>query len=132
VGAEGLVHPPALCSPCFLVALLDIYVASVSAAHNVCAKNYWIAIVSTVVETHDPIKEVEAGLQLLGPVAEKFVDVSDMYEPLASGTEDRVFISSSYDATSHFETTCTDVKSIYKRLTGTELKVEGKVKKTDE
>lgn len=30
----------------------------------------------------------------------------------------QVFISSSYDATTHFETTCDDVVSIFERVTG--------------
>lgn len=33
----------------------------------------------------------------------------------------QVFISRSYDATTHFETTCDDIKDIYKRMTGTEF-----------
>lgn len=34
-------------------------------------------------------------------------------------------MSKSYDATSHFETTTDDVRDIYRRLAGEELKVEG-------
>ncbi len=30
----------------------------------------------------------------------------------------QVFVSKSYDATTHFETTCDDVLDIYKRVTG--------------
>ena len=105
--------------------------ASVSAAHNVCAKDYFVAIVSTIVETDNPEKECEPGLALLGPIQERFVDIKDLYEPIADGKDDGIFISKSYDATSHFETTCRDVKDIYKRLTGNELKIEGKVKKMD-
>lgn len=48
-----------------------------------------------------------------------------IYEPLEDGTKDNIFISKSYDATSHFETTTDDVKDIYRRATGEELKVEG-------
>lgn len=33
----------------------------------------------------------------------------------------QVFISRSYDATTHFETTCDDIKDIYKRMTGTDF-----------
>ena len=44
--------------------------------------------------------------------------MSDCYEPVADGTADNVFISKSYDATSHFETTCQDVLDIFKRGTG--------------
>ena len=55
--------------------------------------------------------------------------MSDIYEPTSDGSQDKIFVSKSYDATSHFETVCSDVKEIYKRVTGNELKVEGKVKK---
>jgi Rab GDP dissociation inhibitor len=61
----------------------------------------------------------------------RFVDIKDIYEPVDDGTKDGIFVSKSYDATSHFETTCVDVKSIYKRLTGNDLKIEGKVKKNE-
>lgn len=33
----------------------------------------------------------------------------------------QIFISRSYDATTHFETTCDDIKDIYKRMTGTDF-----------
>ncbi|KAJ3061819.1 Rab GDP dissociation inhibitor alpha, partial [Podochytrium sp. JEL0797] len=110
----------------------DIYIASVSSAHSVAAAGHHIAIVSSVVSTSDPAEaeaEVQAGLALLGPIVEKFVHIDDIYEPLSNGVEEQTFISKSYDAASHFETTCADVKDIYKRVTGVELKVEGKVQK---
>lgn len=110
----------------------DIYIAAVSSAHNVCAKDYFVAIVSTIVETDRPEKELEPGLALLGPIQEKFVDIKEIYEPVENGKNEGVFISKSYDATSHFETVCSDVKSIYERLTGNPLKIEGKVKKMNE
>lgn len=53
-------------------------------------------------------------------------------EPMDDGTTEGIFVSKSYDATSHFETTCEDVKDLYKRITGNELKIEGKVKKAGE
>ncbi|KAI9099332.1 GDP dissociation inhibitor [Phlyctochytrium arcticum] len=110
----------------------DIYIAAVSYAHNVANKDHWTAIVSTIVETSTPEKELEPALALLGPIAEKFVGVSDLFEPVADGSTDGIYISKSYDATSHFETTCQDVKDLYKRVTGNDLKVEGKVKKQEE
>ena len=48
-----------------------------------------------------------------------------LYEPLESGVNDGIFISKSYDATSHFETTTDDVQDIYRRATGEPLVVEG-------
>ena len=35
-----------------------------------------------------------------------YVQVSDVFEPLDQGLENQVFVSKTYDATSHFETTC--------------------------
>ena len=66
------------------------------------------------------------------PFFSRFVDVNDLYEQAGTGVAEGVFVSRSYDATSHFETTCQDVKSIYKRLTGLDLKLEGKVKKMEQ
>lgn len=96
----------------------DIYVCCVSAAHNVAAKNYYIAMVSTTVETGDPESELKPGLDLLGRIEEKFVSVNDILKPTDNGLESRVFVSSSYDATTHFETTCEDVVDIFERVTG--------------
>lgn len=48
-----------------------------------------------------------------------------LYEPLEDGRNDNIFISKSYDATSHFETSTEDVKDIYRRCAGEELVVEG-------
>uniref|UniRef100_A0A3B3QYT6 Rab GDP dissociation inhibitor n=1 Tax=Paramormyrops kingsleyae TaxID=1676925 RepID=A0A3B3QYT6_9TELE len=99
----------------------DIYVCMISYAHNVAAQGKYVAIVSTTVETGDPEKEIKPALDLLEPVEQKFVSISDQYKPTDMGAESQVFISRTYDATTHFETTCDDIKDIYKRMTGTEF-----------
>jgi len=104
----------------------DIYIGCISAPHNVVPKGKYVAIVSTTVETAEPIKELKPALDLLGPIAEQFVSVVDTYEPVEDGTKDKVFISKSYDATSHFETTCQDVLDLYKRITGKDLVLKAK------
>jgi Rab GDP dissociation inhibitor len=45
----------------------------VSAAHAVCAKGLYIAIVSATVETKDAMLEIQPAIDLLGPVLEMFV-----------------------------------------------------------
>jgi len=45
----------------------------VSFAHNVAPKDYYIAIASTTVETSNPEAELKPGLDLLGPVLDKYV-----------------------------------------------------------
>ena len=101
----------------------DIYVGSVSQAHNVSAKGHWIAFVSTILESDssDPEAELALGLQLCGAIEEKFVAVDDMMVPLEDGSKDNVFLSESYDATSHFETTFDDIASLYERCMGKPL-----------
>lgn len=96
----------------------DIYVFCCSYAHNVAPRDKWLAFVSTTVETADPASELAAGLQLLGKIDEKFVEVVDVHEPLESGQRDGCFISRGYDATSHFETEIEDVLDMYLRITG--------------
>lgn len=126
-----------------------------SSAHNVCPKGYWIAIVSTIAETPaNHHLELAPGIERLGRIEEQFMvrpaticqrsprtypsdEVTNhpktkpqgppipLYEPVEDGTKDSIFISKSYDASSHFETTTDDVKDMYRRLAGEELVVEG-------
>merc|ERR1712000_318521 len=105
----------------------DIYIACVSSAHNVCPKGYWIAIVSTIAETSaNHHLELQPGIDRLGKIEEQFMGSPiPIYEPTSTGAKNNIFLSKSYDATSHFETTTDDVKDIYRRATGEELKVEG-------
>jgi Rab GDP dissociation inhibitor len=99
----------------------DIYVMMVSWAHCVAAKDKYVAIVSTVVETGDPEKEIAPALALLGPILEKFVQVSEYREPTDDGTKDQVFVTASYDPTSHFEDASKEVLTIWKRIMGSDL-----------
>jgi len=96
----------------------DIYISIVSSSHNVCAKGKFVAIASTTVETNNPEAELKAAFDLMGPIIEKFTSVSPMLVPTDDGTSDKIFVSTSYDATSHFETTCIDILDLYKRVTG--------------
>ncbi|KKY26257.1 putative rab gdp-dissociation inhibitor [Phaeomoniella chlamydospora] len=105
----------------------DIYIAMVSSAHNVCPKGYYIAIVSTIAETSsNQHLELQPGFDRLGRIEEKFMAAPiPLYEPLESGVNDNIYISKSYDATSHFETTTDDIRDIYRRSQGHDLVVEG-------
>ncbi|EHA99282.1 Rab GDP dissociation inhibitor beta [Heterocephalus glaber] len=109
-----------------------IYVCMISSAHNVAAQGKYIAIVSTTVETKEPEKEVRPALELLEPIEQKFVSISDLLVPKDLGTDSQIFISHAYDATTLFETSCDDIKDIYKRMTGSEFDFEEmKRKKND-
>ena len=47
-------------------------------------------MVSTNVETGNPEAEIQPGMNLLGPVRQKFIQISDVYEPVATGVDDQV------------------------------------------
>lgn len=102
----------------------DIYVVMVSSSHQVTAQGKYVAICSTTVETSNPLAELAPAHNLLGSIMTKFDDVVDLYEPSNQDQKDNCFISKSFDATSHFETTSNDVLDLYKRITGTELNLD--------
>lgn len=54
-----------------LSSLADIYVSLVSYTHQVAAKGWFVAMVSTTVETDNPEAEIAPGLNLLGPIKQK-------------------------------------------------------------
>ncbi|XP_066931000.1 rab GDP dissociation inhibitor beta-like [Clytia hemisphaerica] len=102
----------------------DIYVGVLSNQNQVASKDYYLGFVSTTVETSNPEAELKVGLDLLEPIEKKFVSVKDVFAPTDDGKDSQIFISRSYDATSHFETTCEDIKDIYKRINNEEFDFE--------
>jgi len=98
----------------------------VSATHSVAPKGKYVVLISSIVETSDPVGELKPAFDLLGPVEFQFDNVSDLLEPVDGGSASKVFITTSYDPTSHFEEATEDVLSVYKRVTGTDLDLDKK------
>lgn len=69
-------------------------------------------------------------IKLALPGLHRFFTVADIYEPTEDGKESQCFITTSYDATSHFETTCDDVLDVWKRITGEDLDLNKQLTKT--
>jgi Rab GDP dissociation inhibitor len=71
----------------------------------------------------DPYTELKAAFEVLGFTQgdDVFININDYYEPTGDGKDNGVFISSSFDATSHFETTVDDVMDMYQRMNGKPL-----------
>ncbi|KAL5984932.1 hypothetical protein ACLOJK_038769 [Asimina triloba] len=101
----------------------DMYLFCCSYAHNVAPKGKFIAFVSTEAESDKPEVELKPGIDLLGPVEETFFDIYDRYEPANRDDGDNCFISTSYDATTHFESTVEDVIQMYEQITGKVLEL---------
>lgn len=106
----------------------DIYVTVLDASHNVAPRGRFIGIVSTTVETSSPEQEIIPGLDLLGGKAgnllSRFVSCVPYYVPKPGTGEDGIWITESYDSTSHFETACLDVTKVYAQATGTPLNLD--------
>ena len=100
---------------------LDTYISMVSYSHLICAKGIYVAIISTTVETENPEAEIQPAVLLLGDILEMFVSVSTLYEPAASGKDTNLWVTSSYDATSHFESASEDILVIYEQIVGEKL-----------
>ena len=47
--------------------------------------------------------------------------MTPLYTPTSSGVTEQIFITRSYDATSHFETVVDDVQDVWKRVVGEDL-----------
>ena len=99
----------------------DIFVCCVSNGLNVTAPGVYVAIVSTILEKGDPDEDIMPGLQLLGRIQQRFMSVTNTYKPVSDGMQDKCFISTSLDATSHFESDVDDMMKLYKRVTGEDL-----------
>lgn len=96
----------------------DIYIAITSAAHGATSEPWFLAIASTIVETEDANSELQPALSVLAPIEQIFYEKSSIVEPVHDGSVSKLFITKSYDASSHFETTCNDIVGLYKRITG--------------
>ena len=99
----------------------DIFIAVLNSTHSVCKKGFYLAIISTNVETDNPEKEIEPAMQIVGDYLEKFDKISDIYEPKDKSFKDNVYITSSFDPQSHFENDTDNVIDIYEKITGAKL-----------
>jgi len=99
----------------------DLYVSMVSFQHQVVPKNMYVACVSGIVETKEPERELQPALDLLGKIDKKFFWVSDLLVATNDPTKDQVYITKSYDPSSHFEAATTEVIQLYERITGQKL-----------
>lgn len=93
----------------------------VSYSHLICKKGLYVAIVSATVETDNAEAEIQPAIALLGEVLEMFVSTSPLYDPVGEGSDTNLWVTSSYDATSHFESASEDVLQIYEKIVGEKL-----------
>jgi Rab GDP dissociation inhibitor len=99
----------------------DIYISLVSYSHQVASKGKFIALATCPVETKDPRAELAPALKVVGKIDQEFFWVADNYVPVNNPAKDNVFITQTYDATTHFEDATREVMSLYTAFTGKPL-----------
>jgi len=99
----------------------DIFIAVLNFTHCVCKKGYYLAIISTMAETDNPVEEIKPAMDVIGPVLEQFDKISDIYHPIDTSFKGNVYITSSFDPQSHFENDTDNVIEIYEKITGAKL-----------
>ena len=102
----------------------DIYIMVVSSEHAACKEGFYLAIISATQETNNPEAELNVAFETIGPVKEKFFTITPMYEPASNNFTDNVFVTSTLDPTSTFESAANDVLRVYKQITGKDLDLE--------
>jgi Rab GDP dissociation inhibitor len=112
----------------------DIFIAVLNSTHCVCKKGYYLAIISTMVETDNPKEEIQPAMDIIGTPLETFDKISDIYKPIDTEFKGNVYITSSFDPQSHFENDTDNVIEIYEKITGAKLDLnieeEGENKET--
>ena len=93
----------------------------VSYSHFICAKVIYVVSISTTIETANPMEEIQPAINLLGPILDMFVSESTLYDPLEDGKASNLWISKSYDPSSHFEVASNDILEIYEKIVGEKL-----------
>ena len=90
--------------------------------HSICKKGYYVAVISTRVETENPNDEIKCALNLLGDIKEMFTDVATVYETKTEeNLKQNMWVTSSYDTTNHLEEVADEILTIYKEVTGQEI-----------
>ena len=93
----------------------------VSYSHLICAKGIYVVSISTTIETANPMQEIQPAIDLLGPILDMFVSESTLFDPLEDGKASNLWISKSYDPSSHFEVASNDILEIYEKIVGEKL-----------
>ncbi len=99
----------------------DVYVTVQNPELCTVAKGFYLAFASTRVETDEPEAELDAAFKVMGEgnILHKFITVREFMVPdeeKLQGTN--ISITTSYDATSHFESTMDDVLKVYEQVMG--------------
>jgi len=110
----------------------DIYVCMSSYQHNIAASGKYIAVCSAMSEAETAEGDLKPAIDLLGEVEKSFIWRSDYLIPKNDPKKDGCYITTSYDATTHFETCSRNVLELYTAIMGEPLDLEVPSETTEE
>lgn len=99
----------------------DIYVMQIGPSHGVCKKGFFLAIISTTAEAKTVDEDLQIAFTIIPKPLYKFVTQEIVYESASKDVTNNWFVTSTLDATSHFESAAENVMDIYKRITKKDL-----------
>jgi Rab GDP dissociation inhibitor len=102
----------------------DIFIISFGSEMEVCPKGFYLAFISTKIETSNPREEIKPALDLLGNIVESFERITDLYEPIDDKFNDNIFVFKSLDPLSHFENDVSEIFKMYEKITGQKIDVD--------
>ena len=109
----------------------DIYIVVLNYSNCVCKNGFYLAIISTIIETNEPYQEINIAKSIIGNILEEFITISDIYEPIDTNFEDNIYITSSFDSFIHFQYDIENVLEIYEKITGEKYNLEFEEKKEE-
>ena len=109
----------------------DIYIVVLNYSNCVCKNGFYLAIISTIIETNEPYQEINIAKSIIGNILEEFITISDIYEPIDTNFEDNIYITSSFDSFIHFQYDIENVLEIYEKITGERYNLEFEEKKEE-
>ena len=102
----------------------DIFIIVLNYTNCVCRNGYYLAIISTIIETEQPYEEIKVAKSIIGNILEEFVTVCDIYEPIDKNFEDNIYVTSSFDSFIHFQYDLDNVLEMYEKITGKKYNLE--------
>jgi len=99
----------------------DIYIMQIGPEFGVCKSGYYLAICSTTAETKTVDEDLKIAYEIIGPVLYKFITKETVYESATKDYPSNWFVTSTLDASSHFESAADNVMEIYKSITKKDL-----------
>ena len=102
----------------------DVYLVVLGSEFGVCPEGKYLSIISSIVETENPLEELKIPLSFLEDIEQQFVYITDLYEVASATKQDNIYVTNSLDPMSHFEKATQEVIDIWEIMEGQKLDLD--------